>query len=87
MNASVKSDRLIQERLQRARLHKMQKKKETDLESGCKNKMEDEEIKEDGINLQIPDGCCKTYGRPPKYAVEKLISFAFKQLGLKVVFD
>ena len=91
MNASVKSDRLIQERLQRARVHKMQKKidsdrKHTDLETGCKNKTEDEEIKEDGINIQIPDGCCK-YGRPPKYAVEKLICFAFKQLGLKVVFD
>lgn len=45
-------------------------------------------IDEDAIQIEVPDNECLSYGRPPKYMIEKGISYIFKKaLNIQVIYE
>tara|TARA_B100000482_G_scaffold190123_1_gene172779 strand:- start:1558 stop:1932 length:375 start_codon:yes stop_codon:yes gene_type:complete len=45
-------------------------------------------VEEASVRIQVPNEECLSYGRPPKYVIERGIAYAFKKaLNVRVIFE
>ena len=65
---------------------KNEKNQTKNIEKTDKNK--NDIIDEEAIRIEVPYNECLSYGRPPKYMIEKGIAYLFKKaLNIQVIFE